>query len=102
MTYITSDLPAVFVQNTTAKRQIREVSSVSFAQYKEQNAVFVLFNGNQIQIDHNSYFIYPRLDGKDKSATFCIRFENLSYLEVKTSTSLIRKILDWEKFEKIL
>ena len=96
MAYITSDLPAVFVQNTTAKRQIREVSNVSFVQYKDQNSVILLFNGKQFQIDQNSYFIYPRLDGKDKPAMFCIRFENMSYLEVKTSTSLIKKILDWK------
>ena len=86
--------PAVFVQNITAKRQIREVGTVNILENSFEKSVCLVFNDKQFLVDKDSYFIYPRLDQDNEFSTFCVRFRNMAYLEVTVSTKIIRRILD--------
>lgn len=86
--------PAVFVQNITAKRQIREVGTVNILENSFEKSVCLVFNDKQFLVDKESYFIYPRLDQENEFSTFCVRFKNMAYLELTVSTKRIRRILD--------
>ena len=88
----TTDLPAVFVQNITAKRQTRETGKISIFEGEKQ--LVLLFNDRKFIIDKNSYLIYPKLDQDQENGLFCVRFNDLSYLKFTANTKLIKTILD--------